>query len=446
MQPPAPRAAFNVAARLPPRALPPKNLSILQHMSWIDMVIFLAWVVATTMPFPMVQPLRYLAAAYFAGSMVIMVRQTMPAALRAWPALIIPILCIVSALWAPYPNEAIRKGILLALTAIVAIYVASRLSGRQILTVLMLAESIALFVTVAKPNLDNGAWTGIFGQKNFLAVHMFLLFAPAMALLLDKATNRWIRLYALAMVPGAILAIYMAKSGTTTLLLIGSFTTMLGHAFLWQPAARIRHMRMLLLLALSALLLAAVFLLFGIMQFDAADEIFKFLGKDSTLTGRTYLWQTAERIMAEKPWTGVGAEGFWRPEYGAANSITEYFFYERYTHFSFHNSYLENGVSLGYPGYWATVFLAGWAIVCATMTWVRNQSIVNAAFFIISVMIVIRSTAEVDLAQEFTGTLVLLIIGAVRREKLEPGAPVRTALHVPTGHASPPPMPARSTS
>lgn len=387
-------------------------------MRWLDVVIFFGWVVSTTMPFGWAQPLRYLAAAYFVGAMVLYGRQTLPASLRAWPTFIIPIMCVVSAVWAPDSSDAIRKGMLFALTAVAAIYAAARLSGRQILTVFLAAEVIAVAMSVMKPNIIGGAWTGIFGQKNFLAVHMFILFTCALAVTLDRGSNRWIRLGAIAMVPVAMFVIVMAKSATTTLLLIGGGGALVGHALLWSPASRVKHMRTLLVVIMSVLVVSIILVLFGLMQFDAEGKLLDALGKDSTLTGRTYLWTVAERVMAEHPLTGVGAEGFWRAEYGAANSITEYFFYDSYVHFSFHNSYLENGVAFGYPGYWATVFLAGWAIFSAAMNWIRNQTILNAAFLILAVMVIIRSTAEIDLALEFAGTAVLLFIGAIRREKI----------------------------
>ena len=418
MRLPTPSAPHDAAAM--PYTLPTygRSQSLLRFFDRIDMLMFFAWVVSTTLPFGWAAPLRYMAAAYFAACVVLFARQTMPAALRAWPTYLIPIMCVISATWAPSSSEAIRKGIMLGFTAVVAIYAASRLSGRQILTIFFLAEIIAAVMSIMKPTVMGGAWTGIFGQKNFLAVHMFILFISALSIALDKGSHKLIRLSALGMVPIAMFVILMAKSGTTTLLLLGGGAALVGHAFLWGPARRTRHMRTLLTLSVVVLALMTIFILFGVMQFDAFEYILNALGKDSTLTGRTYLWSTAERVMAEHPLTGVGAEGFWRPELGAANSITEYFFYETYVKFSFHNSYLENGVAFGYPGYWATVFLAGWAIWKTAGSWLRNQTIINAAFLVLAVMVVIRSTAEVDLAVEFAGTAVMLFIGAIRREKL----------------------------
>jgi exopolysaccharide production protein ExoQ len=176
-------------------------------------------------------------------------------------------------------------------------------------------------------------------------------------------------------------------------------------------------MRFLLVLTGAAFAIILALVLFGFMQFDAQASVLNALGKDSTLTGRTYLWETAQREMAENPWLGRGADGFWRSEYGAANTILEFFHYDHYVKFSFHNSYLENGVAFGYPGYWATVFLAAWALWRPGVNWLKNQNTVNAAFLILAAMIIIRSTTEIDLALEFSATATLLFMGAVRKDK-----------------------------
>lgn len=391
--------------------------SLLRFTGPLDVVMLFAWVFSTGLMMTWAQPLRFLAAAYFMGSLVLYARQTLPTALRAWPTFIIPLFCIVSALWAPSASDAIRKGMLFALGSVVSIYAATRVSGRNILLVFMAAETIAAIMTFQKPNIIGGAWTGIFGQKNFLAMNMFILYIAALGVMLDRGTNRWFRFWALGIAPLAFFLIVMAKSGTTTILLIGATAAMLGHAFLWQPAARVKHLRLLLTLLLAAAALAGMLVLFGFMRFDAETSLLNALGKDSTLTGRTYLWATAERTMAEHPLLGVGADGFWRSEYGLANSITRYFDFETYVKFSFHNSYLENGVSFGYPGYWATVFIAAWAIWQPGVTWLKNQTAINAAFLILAIMVIIRTTTEIDLALEFTATCTLLFIGAARKDK-----------------------------
>ncbi len=391
--------------------------SLRRLMGPLDVVMLFVWVFSTGLLFDWSQPLRYLAAVYFLGSLVLFARQTFPTALRAWPTLIIPLFCIVSTLWAPSAPDAIRKGMLFALGSVVSIYAASRVSGRNILLVFMAVETIAAIMSVLKPTIIGGAWTGIFGQKNFLAMNMFILYIAALGVMLDRGSNRWLRFWALGIAPLAFFIILMAKSATTTVLLIGATSAMLGHALLWQPAAKIPHLRLMLVLFVTVAVLAAMLVLFGFLQFDASNSVLSALGKDSTLTGRTYLWATAERTMAEHPILGVGADGFWRSEYGLANAITRYFDFETYVKFSFHNSYLENGVAFGYPGYWATVFIAAWAIWRPGVNWLRNQTAINAAFLILAVMVIIRTTTEIDLALEFTATCTLLFAGAARVDK-----------------------------
>lgn len=408
--------------------------SLLSHFGQLDMIMLFAWVMSTTMPFGWAQPLRFLAAAYFMGCLIMFGRQTMSTFFRAWPVFMLPILCFISATWAPVASEAVRKGIMMGLTGIAAIYAASRLSGRQVLTIFLIVQGVAAVMSFLKPNVVGESWTGIFGQKNYLSGNMMLLHICALGIAFDKGSNRWLRLGAAGMIPLAMLLIYMAKSATITMLMGASTVALVGHAMLWVPAARVRHMRILILLSAITIVLIAAFVLFALMQLDAKSSILQAFGKDSTLTGRTYLWGIAERIMAEKPWTGMGAEGFWRADRGIANSITEYFFYERYVRFSFHNSYLENGVAFGYPGFWATIILATWALWRTGMNWLRNQDAVNAAFFMLAIAIVVRTNAEIDLAQEFMATAFLLFIGAARKEK--PPKPAQAYVPTPNSPAA----------
>jgi exopolysaccharide production protein ExoQ len=392
--------------------------SLLAHFSKLDLAMLLIWLMSTAIPWGWTQPLRYIAAAYFVGAFVLFSRQTMPALARSWPMFILPTMCVISALWAPVANDAIRKGMLMALTALPAVYIAVRLSGRQTLAVVVVALATPALMSVASPNVIGGAWNGIFGQKNYLSGTMLLLHIAAMGVAFDKDSNRWLRLGAFGMMLVAMLLIVMAKSATITLLMGGATLALTGHYLLWGPAHRVRHMRSLLVAVLLFITLALLLIVFGLLQFDFMNSVLEAFGKDSTLTGRTYLWSIAERIMAERPLTGMGADGFWRAERGVANSITQYFFHERYVPFSFHNSYIENGVSFGYPGYWATVFLAAWALWRTGMTWLRNQNAVNAAFLMMAITTVIRTNAEIDLALEFMSTAFLLFIGAARKETL----------------------------
>ncbi len=408
----------------PPLPSPPglpsaRPASLLNYARYADPFFLFCWICSLVLPYPFLMPLRYVAAAYFAFAFVLFARQTMPTAARSWPIFLIPILCLVSALWAPSVNEAMRKSMQLALTGVVGIYVATRLSGRTILTTYFVAGTLTAALCLAFNRIGGGGeWIGIFNQKNWFAGHMFVLYAAAIGLALDDGADRRLRFAATAMTLLAAFMIVMSKSGTSLLLLIGASAFMLIHGFIWRPARKVQHAQILLLaLAVIALLLGA-YVAFGIMQVDVQSDILEAMGKDATLTGRTTLWETAQREMAEHPWTGLGANGYWRVENAMATTLVQITGgQEVFQGYSFHNSYYENGVNYGYPGYWATVFLVTWALLSAGLTWLRNQTSVNAVFLVLVAMAIVKSQSEVDLAIEFTSPSVLLYIAAARKER-----------------------------
>ncbi|RYG33525.1 MAG: O-antigen ligase family protein [Burkholderiales bacterium] len=216
----------------------------------------------------------------------------------------------------------------------------------------------------------------------------------------------------------ALFLIFMARSGTTTLLVIGATTIMVGHSLVWKPLSRIPHARMLTTVVIAVVGLLSAYIVIGILQIDVKESVLAALGKDSTLTARTMLWEIAERQMQEHPWTGLGASGYWRAESGIANSITSSIMgWERFLGFSFHNSYYENGVNYGYPGYYATVILASWICLSSALNWLRDQSVVNSAFLVLALMLIFRTFGEADLAMEFSGMCVLMFISASREKQ-----------------------------
>lgn len=404
---------------LPPAGYQPEQpRSLLSFASKLDPFVVFAWGASTMLPqWGFLGPIRYAAAGYFFLGLILFSRQILPMLGRAWPLLLLPILCTLSALWAPSSAEALRKGISLGLTAIVAVYVATRVSGRNILMAYFFVELIAGVLSLIIRNQGQGALVGVYDSKNMLAINMFILYVTSLALALDRDGRPWLRMIAFIAVPISLFLIFMAKSGTTTLLVIGATAIMVGHSFIWKPMSRVPHGRMLLTVALVVTALLAAYVVIGILQIDLYKEMLAALGKDSTLTARTMLWEIAEREMQEHPWTGLGANGYWRAENGMANSITNVIMgWDRFLNFSFHNSYYENGVNYGYPGFFATAVLASWICLSSALNWFRNQSVVNSAFLVLALMLVSRTFSEADLAGEFSGTAVMMFIAASREK------------------------------
>ncbi len=417
------------ALGLPPNNFPaglqaeqPKSLLRFAHR--LDPFIVFVWAASTMLPFSwaFLSPFRYVAAGYFAIALLVFGRQFAPAIGRSWPLLMLPILCVISALWAPSSEEAFRKGMQLLLTGFVGVYAATRVSGRHILIAYFLTELIAAVCSVIVPHMDQGAWIGVYDSKNMFAINMFVLYLTAIPLFFGKENALWLRLLAGMAIPLSLFLIFMAKSGTTTLLVIGATMVVLAHVLIWKPASRLRHARTVIAGVFAVATLLAVYVIVGILQFDIKDAVLNALGKDSTLTARTLLWDIAQRAMDEHPWTGLGANGYWRYENGPANTMTNIIMgWDRLIGFSFHNSYYENGANYGYPGFFATIILAAWVCISSALTWFRNQSLINSTFLVIALMLIVRTFSEVDLAAEFSGAAVLMFIAASRKEHIGKG-------------------------
>ncbi|HVY88220.1 MAG TPA: hypothetical protein VG942_05085, partial [Hyphomonadaceae bacterium] len=176
--------------------------SLLRFSGYTDQAALLLWVVFTSSPtYGPAALVRYALVGYFMICLVLFAGQTMKGFLRGWPTLILPVLCFISAIWAPSVSDAMRLGVFMFLTAVIPVYAATRLSGKQILTCYFLGEIYGAVLSVLHPNIAGGNWTGVFGQKNFLAGHMFIMYATGLPLLLDPTTNKWLRLAAAAFVP-----------------------------------------------------------------------------------------------------------------------------------------------------------------------------------------------------------------------------------------------------
>lgn len=415
----------------------------------VDLAATFTWVVCSTLPFPGVGMVRYALAAYFLSGLFRRTGEIGRATVRSWPLFIIPVLAIISIAWAPSFTDAIYKGVLLALTGVFAIYIATRLTSRQIIGCYFIVELVAGLASLVAYNPELEFQIGIFDQKNYLAIHMFVLFCASITILIERQWPWFMRAAALLGAPVAFTLIESSKSTTTLALAAVATGLFFGHAFVWRAAKRIQHMRLLLVIGAAALVLILAFAVIGVMQVDLYAEFLKANGKDASLTGRTYLWDQAKAVIDQHPWTGLGANGFWRPESGQVRSILEFFWYTDYTQFSFHNSYYENGVAYGYPGMYATMFLAAWCLYRTARIWFMDQSTPNTFFLIVAVAVVIRTNAEIDLAMEFGVTAVLLYIAAVRRLPRKPArssGPSRDlSIELPDyPPAHPPPQPAKT--
>jgi len=188
---------------------------------------------------------------------------------------------------------------------------------------------------------------------------------------------------------GTILAgamMMMTRSGTVILAVVVALSPLL-LVFMYRKG------REAFLFAIGVLLSAGTIVLLcaEVMHIDVINSILEGLGKDSTLTGRTILWEFGVDAFNERPWLGFGYKGWWYGEGTAAPVLRMVVEQELWM---FHNNFLEVAVAFGILGPIALVAVIVFAIAVSVRAFLVDPQYIRAwpLFFLLFTLFL--STAE----------------------------------------------------
>ncbi|MEM9670240.1 MAG: O-antigen ligase family protein [Pseudomonadota bacterium] len=349
---------------------------------------------------------------YFIGMSVLRYEQIVPVAFRCWPLLLLPILAAASTLWSPASSAALRFGIMMTLTAIIAIYIAARLTPREIVRAAFVACAIsAIIATNEVPRI--GTLDGLYSQKNIFSIRMQLITIVSLGVALDRVQNILLRLAAVPFVIHTAILVLRAESATALLLASGSIALMVGIWLVWTNVSKVQHLRTLLVLLTTAVFALGVLVFLNMPNNTFLNDSLFQLGKDTTLTNRTVLWADAARLAEQKPWLGVGAAGFWIPDNGAAESILDYSYKDPGTRFSFHSVFYEVLVHLGLFGLALMLVQIFWVFSGAIRHWSREPGMAQALLLLIVLSTIIVSFTESYLFGVVEIGIVLFLVAGV---------------------------------
>ena len=142
------------------------------------------------------------------------------------------------------------------------------------------------------------------------------------------------------------------------------------------------------------------------------DAVLSAFGRDTSLTGRTYLWNQALEIGGQQPLFGLGYNAFWthgRPE---AEMLWQEFYITARTGFHFHNALIETYVGVGLVGLALVVGMCILLFVLPLRAALRPENTASLLLiFGLSVLFLVRSVAEVDFVTPHTvGTFLVSFI------------------------------------
>ncbi len=267
-------------------------------------------------------------------------------------------LMLASVAWSISPSFTIEsiRGEVLPMTFF-ALYFSSRFNIREQMQIVGITLGIAaiasLFFALAVPSVGrhvgdefDGAWKGIYPQKNNFSTSMTMTMLLFFVLSIVNSNLQERRIARIGLSLSVAMILLSTSVSGLIVFITMTLVVLLSRLFRWKGS------RSILLLDVSGLILLAV----GVVISGTWQAIVIGLGKDPTLSARTYIWTgSIEKIMQE-PLLGYGRAAFWRPdsvpaaEVGALAS-------KGFVPSHAHNGFIDVALELGLIGF--GIFLLG---------------------------------------------------------------------------------------
>lgn len=258
----------------------------------------------------------------------------------------LPLYAMLSALWSQDWGLSLRSGLSLLATTLFSFYLAGCFSERQQMQLVMLTggctalSSIALVVLWPEFGMDHqfheGAWQGLFTQKNVCAEATLFMLTPALAL---RGAGRYGQLLRGLYISLCLFMIFMTQSRT------GWAITLLYLVFAAVLRALGRFERKGLLPVAGTLFAATAAIVIAAIQYPAL--ILSTISRSATLSGRAQIWSAISASILRRPIGGYGFDAFWSLLQGEASRV---FASAGWVVTGAHNGFLNVGLELGFVG------------------------------------------------------------------------------------------------
>ncbi|WP_018237211.1 O-antigen ligase [Ensifer sp. BR816] len=312
------------------------------------------------------------------------------------------VLACLSMFWSAAPGVTARAGIQY-LSHIICALIAMRVIDIRTLTrgaiagvAIVLVYSLLFGVYHYDPLDGTYSFVGAFASKNQLGFYASLgIYFAFMAVVVLGERGVW---RAAAGGAGAIAAysLFASQSATsvlTTVAILGLCVGMRAITAL-RPASR----KGLFIGVAVFGSVAAVALIYA----GATDLVLGAFGKDSTLTGRTYLWQQGIEAAQAAPFFGIGYQAYWVQGFSEAERLWEEFYITARSGFHFHNTYIEAAVETGLVGLVLLTMLLLTAVFGQLKRLLAEDRDEEAmVLFGVAMLLFIRSFVEIDIMNPY---------------------------------------------
>jgi exopolysaccharide production protein ExoQ len=316
---------------------------------------------------------------------------------RNLPLILFPLVCWMSFLWSVAPSATIAYSGMLTFTYLIALQVGMSTPPRVLirsatLVLVFVAATSALNITgiFSDPWDHRDNLKGVLTSKNGLGHTMVLLILFSLFEALRKRERQvfaragWLMVAALAFV-----LILLADSAAS--LALGAA---LGVAFAGTVLFLRNGLKPLIALACLFGIGSVVLVALVLIQSSPSELLFNALSRDSTMTGRTIIWDIGWNAYSERPVLGYGANGFWN--WGRMANLVEVLQsqYGEHLH-GFHNLTIELLIMAGPAG--LAAFLVGF-LLCVARAVALLWRDIELGLLVIAVLTFLFFIALVDVA------------------------------------------------
>jgi exopolysaccharide production protein ExoQ len=230
---------------------------------------------------------------------------------------------------------------------------------------------------------------------------MFFLMSASLFIVFDKKSFAVERIASLTFIPLCMIAIFKVESVTAFSLGLVAIAAMTLVATVWKTASFVQSGRTILSVAAGLSTILLIGIIAGFSQSGPIEAFLNSMNRDTTISGRTEIWDVGISLIKERPLFGLGAEGFWQVGRSDAENLLYAFEKEEGERFSFHNSYIEILVHLGFVG--LVFFLIPLTFICyrAVKNWFKHQDTLVTFYILMVILPLARSLTESDLYNVF---------------------------------------------
>ena len=361
------------------------------------------------------------------GYFVTLSKVEMIRVVQATPVLIYPLLALFSCIWSEAPAITLRLSLQFLLTAGIGVLLYRTIPFRIFVSALFAASlwACAAGLSMSLQGVLVGLpMAGVAESKNMMAFFTGLLALSATAIFTDRGSSHLLRLASIGGGLFGVLCLFLAQSAGA---LVGTFLGMgvIFAARFFQSAAAV--VRLTIVVAVLLLLPVGI-LAQSLLASEATEFSEDVLGKDATLTGRTYLWSRAGEYIAEKPLVGHGYGAFWRQGSVEPEGLWQMYGITTRSGFNFHNQFIEALMDVGYVG--LVVFVGMLLLTMATLATrlLRGGSPELPFYAGMFVALAVRTPVESVMLTQFNIIAILLFMCSCAAIYGHEATPVRLAL------------------